>query len=218
MGWIYMIKNKINGKIYIGQTTRPIEKRFAEHRTRKKGYSAIHDAIKKYGWNNFEIDWYECPDEDLNFDEEVLVREMRTLSPDGYNLMEGGGNGGKRSEESKQKMSKSHLGKTLSDEHRQNLRISNHNYGKFGEDNPNFGRKASEKTKKTQSENNAKNRRVYQYDLDGTFIDTFRSGEEAARHIKGDGTDGTLISACARGVRKRKTVYKFKWSYTFPFM
>ena len=97
MGYIYMIRNKINEKIYIGQTTRPIEKRFAEHRTRKKGYSAIHGAIKKYGWNNFEIDWYDCPDEDLNFDEEVLVREMKTLSPDGYNLMEGGGNGGIRS-------------------------------------------------------------------------------------------------------------------------
>ena len=26
-----MIKNKINGKIYIGQTTRPIEERFKNH-------------------------------------------------------------------------------------------------------------------------------------------------------------------------------------------
>jgi group I intron endonuclease len=214
-----MIRNKLNGKIYIGQTTQPIKERLGQHRRKSSGCSAIHGAIKKYGWNNFEIDWYECPDEDLNFDEEVLVREMRTLSPDGYNLMEGGGNGGKRSEESKQKMSKSHLGKTLSDEHIKNISgENNHNYGKFGKDNPSFGRKASEKTKKTQSENNAKNKRVYQYDLDGTFIDTFRSGEVAARFVNGDGTDGTLISACARGVRKRKTAYKFKWSYTFPFM
>ena len=70
-----------------------------------------NDAIKKYGWNNFERDWYECPDEDLNFDEELLVREIETISPNGYNLIEGGGNGGKRSEETRQRMRKARLGK-----------------------------------------------------------------------------------------------------------
>jgi len=217
MGWIYMIRNKINGKIYIGQTIQPIKTRLQQHQQNLRR-SVISNAIKKYGWKNFVIDWYECPDEDLNFDEELLVREMGTISPDGYNLMEGGGSKGKRSKESRQKMSKAHLGKILSDEHKQKLRIANPTYGKFGEDNPNFGRKSSEETKQKQSENNANNKRVYQYDLDGTFIDTFRSCDEAARNIKGDGTDGTLISACARGVRKRKTAYKFKWSYIFPFM
>lgn len=110
-----MLKNKINGKFYIGQTIRLIEKRFKAHQQKNSGCRAIYNAIKKYGWSNFEKDWYECPDEDLNFDEDLLVREMGTLAPDGYNLKEGGGNG-KHSEETKQKIRKSHVGKTHTDE------------------------------------------------------------------------------------------------------
>ena len=109
-----------NGKIYIGQTIRPIEKRFEEHRT-KRMYGAIYNSIKKYGWENFEKDWYECPDEDLNFDEELLVREMGTLTPGGYNLREGGGNRGKLSEETKQKISEAKIGSIRSEATKQKI-------------------------------------------------------------------------------------------------
>lgn len=105
MGYIYTIKNKINGKIYIGQTTNSIEKRFKQHQQTSSKCVAIYNAIKFHGWENFEKDWYECPDEDLNFDEELLVREMGTLAPYGYNLKEGGGNG-KLSEETKKRLAK----------------------------------------------------------------------------------------------------------------
>ena len=142
-----MFRNKINGKIYIGQTIRAIQERLKEHRTGKSvGCRAIYNAIKKYGWENFEKDWYECPDEDLNFDEELLVKEMGTLSPYGYNLMEGGGARGKPSEESKQKNREAHLGensymwgKPKSKEHKQNLREAN-----LGENNPMYGKTHSE--------------------------------------------------------------------------
>lgn len=33
MGYIYMLENKINGKIYIGQTIRLIQKRLKQHQT-----------------------------------------------------------------------------------------------------------------------------------------------------------------------------------------
>ena len=54
---VYKITNKINNKIYIGQTTETIEKRFKRH----CGYQLqdntyIHRAIKKYGKNNFYIE------------------------------------------------------------------------------------------------------------------------------------------------------------------
>jgi group I intron endonuclease len=154
MGYIYMLKNKVNGKIYIGQTTRPIRKRLGEHETgESRKCRAIYNAIQYHGWVNFEKDWYECPDEDLNFDEELLVREMETLAPKGYNLREGGGNRGKLSDETKQKISESHLGKTLSDEHKQKLSESqrgdkNHNFGKTGENSHMFGKIHSEGTKR----------------------------------------------------------------------
>jgi group I intron endonuclease len=108
MGYIYMIRNKTNGKTYVGQTIRPIKERLSEHETGKsKSCRAIYNAIKFHGWGNFETDYYECPDEDLNFDEELLVNEMGTLSPDGYNLREGGGNNGKPSEDTKKKNERS---------------------------------------------------------------------------------------------------------------
>ena len=113
MGYIYILTSP-TGKSYIGQTIRPIKERLEEHRTGKSsGCRAIYNAIQKYGWENFEKDYYECPYEDLNFDEELLIREMGTLAPKGYNLKEGGDNG-RLSEEIKQKISEAHVGKTLS--------------------------------------------------------------------------------------------------------
>lgn len=248
MGYIYMIRNKINEKIYIGQTTRSIEKRFEEHQKGKKGCRGIRGAIKKYRWNNFEIDWYECPDEDLNFDEELMVREMGTLSPDGYNLREGGGSHGKMSKESRQKLSEAlsgennpfygkrhnqetiqkiiegNTGKIVSKETRQ--KQSNNNSGKK---HPRYGKTHSKETKEkigkaNGGENNSmygKNgekhpgsKRVYQYDFDGIFIDSFASCDEAGQYL--EKKNGSNISRCACG--KYKSAYNFKWSYTFPFM
>lgn len=206
-----MLKNKINGKIYIGQTVRPIKKRFRQHQHQSSRCSAIYNAIKKYGWDNFEKDYYECPNEDLNFDEELLVREMRTLSPGGYNLREGGGSTGKLSEETKQKLSgeNHHMwGGTHSDKTK--LEMSKN---RQGDNNNMFGKSHSEESRQKNrdahlGEKNHKSKRVYQYDLDGTFINSFGSTREAGRCIE---KSPPSISKCAGG--KRKTAYGFKWSY-----
>ena len=54
---LYRIRNDINDKIYIGQTTESLEKRFARH----CGYQLnddtyFHRAIKKYGAEHFYIE------------------------------------------------------------------------------------------------------------------------------------------------------------------
>jgi group I intron endonuclease len=52
---IYIIKNKINNKVYIGQAI-DSHKRFISHCSRAKrniDNSPIHDAINKYGKENF---------------------------------------------------------------------------------------------------------------------------------------------------------------------
>lgn len=240
-----------NGKTYIGQTIRPIQERLKEHETGKsKRCRGIYNAIQYHGWDKFEKDWYECPDEDLNNHEELMVEVLGTLSPNGYNLREGGGSRGKLSEETKEKLSgENHhnygkpqsketkqkqreaklgeknywYGKTPSEEHKQKLREAN-----SGKNHPMYGKTQSEEVKQKNKEANSgknnpmygktgdkhnRSKRVYQYDLDGIFINSFGSTEEAAQYIKGDGASGTHIRACARGVKKYKTAYKFKWSY-----
>ena len=52
--YVYKIRNKINGKVYIGQTNN-LERRLKEHRFDKRSHKPIHDAIKKYGFENFEV-------------------------------------------------------------------------------------------------------------------------------------------------------------------
>lgn len=60
-------------------------------------------------------------------------------------------------------------------------------------------------------EKNHNSKRVYQYDLDGTFIDSFGSTGEAARFLKLKESGSGGIRTCARG--KYKNAYNFKWAY-----
>lgn len=59
IGYIYKILNTINDKLYIGQTTSSIEKRFNDHlsaaRTMKSSSMIIIHAINKYGEESFSI-------------------------------------------------------------------------------------------------------------------------------------------------------------------
>ena len=48
---IYKITNLINGKVYIGKTTRTIEKRWQEH-CYCKDNDLLHNAIRKYAGGN----------------------------------------------------------------------------------------------------------------------------------------------------------------------
>lgn len=212
MGWLYRIKHKINKKAYVGQTIRPIQVRLEEHRKGKsKGCRLIYNAIKKHGWENFDIDCYECPDEELNEHEEFLVEVLGTLTPNGYNLVGGGGSNGKMSEETKQKHREARLGKPKSKEH--NKKNSEAHLGKK---NPFYGKKHTEETKQKNREAqlgrknpNPDTKIVYQYDLDGNFINSFASSDEAALQLNKH--SGSGIGKCARG--KRKTAYDFKWSH-----
>ena len=50
---VYMHKNKINGKVYIGITKQNPEHRWGNGKNYKKGLR-FNNAIQKYGWDNFK--------------------------------------------------------------------------------------------------------------------------------------------------------------------
>lgn len=154
---IYIFINKINNMMYVGKTEDFYERIKTGHLKlikykykssyRQKSY--LHNAIKKYGLNNFKIYFFKCPTNKLSFFEELLIRELNTLAPNGYNLTTGG-DGGKLCDKTKQKISASLIkyykthdsftkGKKLSQEHIEKLRQCH------------IGKKQSEETKSKRS-------------------------------------------------------------------
>ena len=54
---IYSIRNKINNKVYIGQTIKTLEHRLQGHlKCAERGVDRkLYNSINKYGWENFEV-------------------------------------------------------------------------------------------------------------------------------------------------------------------
>ena len=123
-GVIYIITNKITKKQYIGQSVNYLSngkmwgsfKRWKKHVSNAINNTCecrlLENAILKYGEINFIIqDIIICNIENLNYYENVFIKMYNTLSPNGYNLMTGGGNGRIHSIETRKLMSETRTGK-----------------------------------------------------------------------------------------------------------
>jgi len=97
-GIIYKYTNKINRKVYIGQTVNEVRRSW-EHKT-TKGDSYFHRAIKKYGYENFEyrILFIVCCnslqdlENTLNIKETTAIKFYNSNQKEfGYNITSGGG-------------------------------------------------------------------------------------------------------------------------------
>lgn len=91
---IYKITNLVNNKIYIGQTITGIDYRWKGH-LYKDGCKFLHNAILKYGKENFKIEVIEYCEENKLDDREVywISYYHSTDRNIGYNILEGGNNG-----------------------------------------------------------------------------------------------------------------------------
>lgn len=109
---IYKIQNKINGKIYIGQTVGTLQRRISQHKSNSKKKSVINMAIRKYGWDNFVAEVIDSAKsiEELNQKEIYWIQHYESIAPNGYNL-EIGGKNAINSEETRKKISQSLKGK-----------------------------------------------------------------------------------------------------------
>lgn len=101
---VYLLTNTINGKIYIGQTWLDYETRMGKY-----GNSPyLYAALQKYGVENFKYETLaSCEDQETaDHLEDYYIEQYKSRDPSiGYNLKKGG-RGGKHSEESKEKISK----------------------------------------------------------------------------------------------------------------
>ena len=126
-GTIYVITNIVNGKKYVRQTTWPLNTRWRCHVSCSKNLThvtPICSAIRKYGEALFVIQSVASAENQVELDEKetFFAIQLCALVPDGYTLRTGRGRG-ITSEETRQKMSKSHKGSTheTSKEARKNI-------------------------------------------------------------------------------------------------
>jgi group I intron endonuclease len=112
---VYLLRNTVNNKVYVGQTVQTLTARWKQHRhdAKRFGYP-ICCALKKYGCGTFEISelGIASTQEDLNNLECLWIILLHAGNKQfGYNIREGGANG-HLSDETKAKMSVVRKGKS----------------------------------------------------------------------------------------------------------
>jgi group I intron endonuclease len=130
--YIYKITNRLNGKVYIGQTVND-KKRWTNHKSFAKQdepVQYIHRAMKKYGVENFDYEVVAmCQrQQDTDETEKLIICQYDSQNKEhGYNISPGGDPawnrglpseqqpmyGKKQSDYQKQKAYESHIGKTF---------------------------------------------------------------------------------------------------------
>lgn len=178
IGTVYCFINKINNKIYIGETVKSnYEERFNEHKSKAELgiVNYFYNAIRKYGWDNFDkiilfqTEVLDNTDENkiilndiVNEKEVYYINYYNSFNPNkGYNLTKGGDGvvGYKHSEETKKLYSEQRSGE---------------NHWKYGK-------------------NNVGGHEILQFDLDFNLIQTWPSMSEISRQL---GYNSNNISNC----------------------
>ena len=198
---VYMHRNKINGKVYIGITGQKPSVRWNNGLGYKGTYFA--NAINKYGWENFEhiILFSNLPKEDACQKEIELIKVYQSTNDNfGYNIATGGeiNCGYHLSDETKNKLSEINKG----EKHPQYRKISKARKGiKFSDEH----KKKLSEAKKGKPAHNKKP--VKQYDLSMNFIKGFNSLEEAQKEL------GVCKANICRAIRNNTTAGGFRWTY-----
>lgn len=94
---IYKITNIVNNKVYIGLTTKTLEKRWKGHlnsiNSKTKSSRYLYSSMKKHGINNFKIEEIEkCENINALFSKEIYwIKKYNSNNKNfGYNLSSGG--------------------------------------------------------------------------------------------------------------------------------
>lgn len=213
MGYfVYIHINKSNGKKYVGITSQ----RYLSGRWHNgEGYNKqkrFYSAIKHYGWDNFEH---------IVIRDGLTKEEAETLEQDlialyrsndlrfGYNI-ENGGRTNKLSEDQKQHLRDINTGKKASEETKQKMSQTHIGMARKWM----IGKKHTEETKAKMSSahsgcKNPRAKGVLKYDLNDNFLGRYSTLKEAAESIGEKNT--SRISRCCSGERKKAHGYKWKY-------
>lgn len=227
-GIIYMYTNKINNKKYIGQTNRPKQRKIEHlsHSTKRGASTHFYNAIRKYGWENFEYKVLETVHADdsntlksiLNNKEIFWINHYdSTNKSKGYNFSLGGNSRGVNCRKIQMYSKEGVLIKTYNNYHE----ILN----EFGGDASSLYRMINNKNSLFRNnyvllwegesfkyKDRKKSKHIYyQKDLNNNIIKTWNSVCDIEKEL---GYSPSSIIKCCNHPETHKTSYGFKWSRT----
>lgn len=230
-----MHTNKQNGKVYIG-ISQNIENRWRP--SAYKGCLRFFQAIKKYGWENFD---HKILADNLT-KEEAEQKEIETIKlynstnkNYGYNIAFGGNAtmfGRKQSKEAREKISKElknkykgrhfspkseyKVGHTFTKETLLKMSLAKKNKPSWNKGLKGYNSgdknpmKRAEVRAKFMGANNSCARGVIQYDLSGNEISQYLCITDACKTIGKAQGMGNIVAVCNG---RLKTAYGYKWAY-----
>lgn len=196
-GFIYKLTSP-SGKCYVGQTVN-MKKRLSKYKTfhNCKNQKKLFNAIKKYGFNNFEHSILETIDFELKSELQDRLNELEIeyiskydCVKNGYNICRGGNQYRLWVKETEEQVQKKKDRWTDDMKKIQSEKFK-------GESNPRFG-----STEKTYS------KEVNQYDKNGKYIKTWESAAIIEREL---GYNAKNIGSVCLG--KNSTSYGFIWKF-----
>lgn len=211
MAYIYKITNDVNGKIYIGKTEFSIEKRFKEHChdsvSRAKEKRPLYAAMRKYGTEHFHVELVEETD-NPNEREIYWIQYYRSFKY-GYNATLGG------------------EGTRYID---YDLVLETYNQTRSMRDTAKILNISADSVSLILHELNANiltsqeiakekyGKITSMYDLQGNYLRTFGSLNEAARYMVDNKLTGCKLTTIKQHIAeactgRRKTAAKFIWKY-----
>ena len=240
MWTVYKHTNKENGKVYIGITGQPVERRWRYDGSVYRKCLLFYHAIQKYGWDCFEhkILYEVNTKEEAEVLEQKLIMDYKSNNADfGYNIANGGSvhhiseqtkkkisqklkenyikenhpNYGKKySDEMKKKLSQSHIGLQAKENH--------YMYGKHhSEDikekirNTNISKGIKPSVEARQKGAVARSKAVIQFDSEWNYINKFISAASASRDT---GINKCMIGQSCRS-NGNKIVSGYRWKFLY---
>lgn len=234
VGFIYKYENRLNHKVYIGQTIDLIGRKSGHKYRATFEKTKFYNAVRKYGWDNFDYDVIAQIEDDneekfwdkLDDAEVKYIAEFDSFN-NGYNSTPGGHScHGKELPESFREYCRN---RTYSEETRLKMslaakaryqRMGKEAWGKMTHSHPRRFYTYSYSEKREAAKIKALGRPVLQLDSKGNTVNEFPSVKAAARYVVEnlapyrtvDGTENGIRRHC-KGITNVSNYYGFVWQY-----